>query len=300
MLMDMFFSTTEAARKRRVHFHEFMLEVHGEIHAWRQLSTRERAQQGHGDDPIPPVAEKIARSAALLCFDEFQVTDVADAMILSRLFTHLLNLGVVFVATSNKEPGTLYEGGINRGLFLPFIDMILERFDVLHLRGDHDYRLERLNGAPVYYSPLGPTSRLDLNEAFTRLTDLDQGSSASLMVQGRTLRVPEAAKGVARFQFDDLCAQALGAADYLAIAWHYHTVVLANVPIMGPGSRNEARRFVTLIDTLYDNHVKLICSAEGEPHELYEKGDGRFEFDRTVSRLMEMQSVEYLAAGHAV
>jgi cell division protein ZapE len=233
----------------------------------------------------------------LLCFDEFQVTDVADAMILGRLFRALLDLGVVIVITSNRAPGELYLGGLNRQLFLPSIEMLKTEFDVLHLASPTDYRMKRIHDMPVYHVPLGAQSARELEESFAALTDQRHGEPVTLEVmQGRTLAVPEAAKGVARFSFAELCARPLGAADYLAITANFHTLVLSDIPRMGPDQRNEAKRFVTLIDTLYDNKVKLVCSAAARPEELYMAGDGSFEFERTVSRLLEMQSHEYFEA----
>jgi cell division protein ZapE len=308
LLMDLFFATVTGVPKRRVHFHAFMLEVHGRIHAWRQMSKAERermAGKGVGDDPIPPLARDVAKAARLLCFDEFQVQDVADAMILSRLFTALMDNGVVIVATSNRVPEALYEGGLNRQLFLPFIDLLRQRLDVIALDGPTDYRLERLKGTEVYHWPISDEATRALSAAFYKLTDNEVGNRAAvgpdeLDVQGRKLYVPVASRGVAVFSFKRLCAQPLGAADYLAIAWAYHTVIIVGIPKLGPDKRNEAKRFVTLIDALYENNVKLLCSAAAPPEELYPAGDGAFEFQRTVSRLQEMQSADYLARGHAV
>ncbi len=308
MLMDLFHDHTPVAAKRRVHFHAFMLEVHARIHRWRKMDAAERkAEAGKqaGDDPIPPLAARIAGEARLLCFDEFQVTDVADAMILARLFGQLFRRGVVVVTTSNRMPENLYEGGLNRQLFLPFIDLVHEKMEVLELNGPTDYRLDRLGGAPVYYSPADEVATRALSESFYRLTDHEVGDRAAvgpeeIEVQGRRLFVPIASRGVAVFSFRRLCENPLGAADYLAIAWRYHTVILVGIPKLGPEKRNEARRFVTLIDALYENNVKLLCSAAAPPDELYEAGDGHFEFQRTVSRLMEMQSHAYLSLGHAV
>ncbi len=295
MLMDLFFASTGFAPKRRVHFHAFMLEVHETVHRWRKLSPAERRAEGfEDDDPIPPVAAKVARDAMLLCFDEFQVTDVADAMILGRLFRALFELGVVIVITSNRAPGGLYKNGLNRQLFLPSIEMLKTELDVLHLASPTDYRMKRIHDMPVYHVPLGAQSDRELDESFEALTDEKRGDAVTLdVMQGRTLTVPEAARGVARFSFADLCARPLGAADYLAIADNFHTLILSGVPRMGPDRRNEARRFVILIDTLYDRRVKLVCSAAARPEELYVSGDGSFEFERTVSRLLEMQSHEY-------
>ena len=295
MLMDLFFAHADVAPKRRVHFHEFMIEIHAAIHAHRAVS---------GDDPIPAVAAQVAATARLLCFDELQVRDVADAAILSRLFTALFDAGVSVVATSNRPPKDLYKDGLNRQLFLPFIALIEARLDVLSLNGPTDYRLERLGGMATYYTPNGDAATAALSEAFFRLTDFPVEDRAhvpseSLAVgDGRTLLVPKALKGVAVFSFSRLCRKPLGAADYLAIARHFHTVILVGVPRLSREFRNEAARFVTLIDALYEHKVKLLIAADALPHDLYPEGDGAFEFERTVSRLMEMQSADYLALGH--
>lgn len=295
MLMDLFFDHVLIMPRRRVHFHEFMLEVHEAIHAHRQ---------SRGDDPIPAVAQKIAAGAKLLAFDEMQVTNVADAMILSRLFTALMAQGVIVVATSNRPPRDLYKDGLNRQLFLPFIDLIEARLDVLSLNGPVDYRLDRLAGMPTYWVPNGPQATAALSEAFFRLTDFpveDRAHvpSAELAVPGgRSLFVPKSLKGVAVFSFKRLCGQALWTADYLSLARHYHTLILVGVPQLSPEKRNEAARFVALIDALYEHKVKLLMSADALPQSLYPAGDGAFEFERTVSRLMEMQSADYMASGH--
>ncbi len=246
------------------------------------------------------MAAVIANEATLLCFDEFQVTDVADAMILGRLFEHLLGLGVVIVATSNTPPDRLYEAGLNRQLFLPFIALIKARLEVLNLDGDTDYRLQRMAGVKVYITPLGPDADRAMDEGWRKLTDGDRGEPMELAVLGRKVTVPRAAAGVARFSFDDLCAQPLGAADYLAIAHAFRTVLIDHIAVMGPEHRNEARRFGLLIDTLYDEGVKLICSAEAAPQALYTDGDGVDAFRRTASRLAEMQSTDYLNRGHRI
>ncbi|HVZ68612.1 MAG TPA: cell division protein ZapE [Rhizomicrobium sp.] len=290
MLMDLFFEAARVSKKTRVHFNAFMVETHARIHAERQ--------KGESADPIPPVARAIASKANLLCFDEFQVTDVADAMILSRLFEQLFSLGVVIVATSNTPPEKLYDGGLNRQLFLPFIALIKERLDIVNLDGAVDYRLQRMAGMKVYITPLGPDADRAMDEDWRKLTDEERGEAVELTVLGRKLTVPQAARGVARFSFDDLCVAALGAADYLAIAETFRTVMIDRIPAMSPEQRNEARRFVLLIDTLYDENVKLICSAAAAPEALYPSGDGADAFRRTVSRLIEMQSADYLAHGH--
>ena len=295
MLMDLFFAHATVEPRRRVHFHEFMLEIHAAIHRHRQHS---------GDDPIPVVAAAIAAEARLLAFDEIQVRDVADAAILSRLFTALFEAGVTIVATSNRPPADLYKDGLNRQLFLPFIALLEERLDIVGLNGPTDYRLDRLGGLPTYYVPNGPEATRALSEAFFRLTDFPvedrvRVPSETIPVPGgRSLFVPKAIKGVAVFSFTRLCRAALGAADYIAIARRYHTVILVGVPRLSPENRNEAARFVTLVDTLYEHRVKLLMAADAEPADLYPTGDGAFEFERTVSRLMEMQSDTYLAEGH--
>lgn len=288
MLMDLFFDTAPVAKKRRVHFHAFMLEVHGFIHNWRQRKNKD------GDDPLVPLSDKIADDAWLLCFDEFQVSDVADAMLLGRLFELLFAHGVVVIATSNRIPGDLYKDGLNRELFLPFIDLIHEQLDILHLSGGTDYRLERLSRSPVYFHPLDQRAGDNLDRIFSELTEGAAIEPATVHMQGRKLDVPIAARGVARFEFEELCARPLGAADYLSLTEHFHSLVIANIPKLGPDKRNEAKRFVTLIDILYESHTNLIMSSEVGIEQLYEKGDGHFEFARTVSRLREMQSEEYL------
>jgi cell division protein ZapE len=297
MLMDLFFTHSDVAPKRRIHFHQFMLDTHARVHAQRQADP---------GDPIPAVAAQWAAEARLLAFDEMQVTNVADAMILSRLFTALMEAGVTVVATSNRHPRDLYKDGLNRELFLPFIDLICAKLDVVALDGPTDYRLDRMGGMPTYYTPNGPEASAALSELFFRLTDFPVEDRAHVPTAeldvggGRTLHVPKSLKGVAVFSFRRLCGEARGAADYLAVARTYHTVVLVGVPVLGPENRNEASRFVTLVDALYEWQVKLLVAADAPPEGLYPHGDGRFEFDRTVSRLMEMQSADYLAAGHGL
>jgi cell division protein ZapE len=297
MLMDLFFEALPVRRKRRVHFHAFMSDVHERIHAWRQAL---KAGEVRGDDPIRPVAEALAEEAWVLCFDEFAVSDIADAMILGRLFTALFEHGVVVVATSNVEPRHLYEGGLNRTLFLPFIKLLQERMDVVRLDARTDFRLEKLAGSPVYHVPADERARAALDEAFHKLTGRRGGEPAQLTVKGRIVEVPDAAGGVARFSFADLCAQPLGAADYLAVAQDFHTLILDDIPRMGFDRRNEAKRFIILVDALYETRVKLLASAEAEPQDLYGAETGReaFEFHRTASRLIEMRSEEYLSLPH--
>jgi cell division protein ZapE len=291
MLMDLFFDAAPVARKRRVHFHEFMLEIQDRLHA---LRTGGKDGGRRVDDLLPAVAADIADGAWLLCFDEFHVANIADAMILGRLFEALFARGVIVVATSNWPPDRLYEGGLQRELFLPFIELVKDRLDVLHLDAARDYRLARLMSMAVYHTPLGPAARRALDKAFAALTDGAPGAPAALTVKGRQVAVPVAARGVARFGFDDLCARPLGAADYIAIATAYKAVLIDDIPRLRPAQRDLAKRFATLIDALYERKVKLVCSAEGAPQEIYPRGDNAFAFERTVSRLMEMQSKEYL------
>jgi cell division protein ZapE len=287
----------EVTPKRRVHFHEFMLEVHERLR---------EARKGEKGDPIPPVAEAIAAEARLLAFDEMVINNTADAMILSRLFSHLLSGGVTVITTSNRPPRDLYKDGLNRELFLPFIDLVEKELEVLPLNGPTDYRLERLAGMPTWYVPNGPEATRALSEAFFRLTDYPVENRAKVPAEdipvqgGRVLHVPKSLKGVAVFSFKRLCGEARGAPDYLAIARRYHTVILVGIPKLGPENRNEAARFVTLIDALYEHKVKLLAAADARPEALYTQGTGAFEFERTVSRLMEMQSQDYLAIGHGL
>ena len=296
MLMDLFHETLAITGKRRVHFHAFMLEVHA-------LLREERKKEA--GDPIPAVAATIAGTARCLAFDEMVVNNSADAMIMSRLFTALIvDQGVTIVTTSNRAPQDLYKDGLNREHFLPFIALIERDLDVMPLNGPTDYRMQRLGGLATWHTPLGDTATAQTREAFFRLTDYPPEDSENVpsadidVGGGRMLHVPKSLKGVAVFSFKRLCGEARGAADYLAIARAYHTVIIVGVPRMGPENRNEAARFVTLIDALYEHKVKLFVTAAAEPEHLYEAGDGRFEFERTVSRLNEMQSAEYMALGH--
>lgn len=295
MLMDLAFAHIEVEPKRRVHFHEFMLETHARL---------KRVRERHEGDPIEPVAEQIASEARLLCFDEMQVTNPADAMILSRLFAKLIDEGVKVVTTSNRPPSELYKHGLNRELFMPFIELIERRMLVVPVAGPIDYRLERLTGVEAWHVPNGARSTAALSRAFFQLTDYPVEDRAKVpcedidIVGGRKLHVPKSLKGVAVFSFKRLLGEARGAADYLAIARRYHTMILVGIPVMGPEMRNEAARFVTLIDALYEHKVKLLAAADAEPAHLYPSGDGGFEFQRTISRLEEMRSSEYLAQGH--
>ncbi len=286
MLMDLFFRSVPSLRKRRVHFHAFMLEVHDRM---------ERERRAQTDRPIAKVAGDLAAEATLLCFDEFQVEDIADAMILERLFRTLFDAGVVVVATSNRAPDELYEHGLQRERFLPFIALLKQKLYVLELDSGRDYRFARLHGKPVYHYPLDEAARDALEHAFAELTDGAPGARATLTVKGRPLVIPRAARGVAWFSFEDLCANPRGGADYLAIAERFAAVIVEGIPRLSPQQRNEARRFNILIDTLYEARTLLIASAEVPPEEIYTAGDGTFEFRRTVSRLIEMQSEEYIA-----
>lgn len=295
MLMDMAFRAAPVAPKRRVHFHAFMLDVHARLHAWRTTGDQNREP-----DPLPRIADAVAAEAKLLCFDEFQVRDVADAMILGRLFTHVLARGVYVIATSNRPPEDLYLDGLQRDRFIPFIRLVRDTLDVMELDSARDYRLDRLTLMPVYHVPADAAARAALDAAFRDLLGGAPATAEVLDVSGRRIEVPKAAGGVARFGFDDLCNRPLGAADYIEIARHHHTVIIDGIPAMGPDSRDRAARFVTLIDELYEHRVKLVCSAAALPDDLYPAGDGSFEFARTASRLAEMQSKEYLALPHLV
>jgi predicted ATPase len=318
-LMDMYYECCAVSPKRRVHFHQFMLDVHRRIHRWRR-----DVRTPSDSDPLVPLAAALAAEARVLCFDEFQVTDVADAMILLRIFKLLVNKhGVSMVATSNREPGELYKNGLNRHLFLPFIDFVHRRFSVYNLNSGIDYRLTsadaQAHGVRVYCEPLGDESRAALDRMFETLGHGEQPTPERVELDdGRTLHVPATAHGVARFTFSQLCAEALGAADYLALAKRYHTLVLDDVPRMSLSDKTEARRFITLVDALYEFKVKLICSADAPPADLFSGSDHNesggqgdvhgitmhsgdeelFAFSRAVSRLIEMQSAEYLEAAH--
>lgn len=292
MLMDFFFRACPAVRKRRVHFHDFMAEVHDRIGAQRECF---KAGQTKEVDPIAPVARDLAEEARVLCFDEFSVTDIADAMILSRLFTVLFKKGVVLVATSNVMPDDLYRDGLNRSLFTPFIDLLADYVDVHDLDAERDYRLGRLSQTPLYISPLGTSARESMDAIWHKVTGGLGGKHTQLTVKGRQVDVPMSAMDVARFSFADLCEKPLGARDYLMIARHYHTIMIDDVPVLGRENRNEAKRFINLVDTLYDNHNKLVISAAAEPTALYQANSGTeaFEFDRTASRLIEMRSDDW-------
>ena len=295
MLMDLFFTSVDVRRKRRAHFHEFMADVHERVHTCRQ----EMKNGGNGPDPIQRAAAAIAEESWLLCFDEFHVTDIADAMILGRLFTKLFELGVVMVATSNQAPTGLYKDGLNRALFLPFIDLLRKHCEVTRLDSRVDFRLEKLTGVPTWYVPPDEKAKAALDGAWQRLAD-GHGAPHELVVKGHIIHVPMAAMGVARFSFEELCARPLAAADYLKIAHEFHTLIIDHIPVMDFARRNEAKRFIILIDTLYDHAVKLLASAEAEPDHLYTGTEGyeANEFKRTASRLIEMRSQAYLGLPH--
>jgi len=297
MLMDFFFAASPVARKRRAHFHEFMIDVHERVHAFRQKMKLGEAQ---GEDPIRLTANALAQEAWLLCFDEFHVTDIADAMILGRLFAQLFAHGVVVVATSNMPPDELYRDGLNRALFVPFIHMLEAHMDIVRLDARTDFRLEKLAGRPVWHVPADAAGDAALDDAWRRLAGGHNGAAQDLAVKGRVVHVPRAYRGVARFTFHDLCEVPLAATDYLRIAHEYHTIILDHVPVMTFDNRNAAKRFIILIDTLYDLNVKLIASAEAEPDALYRADEGfeAQEFKRTASRLIEMRSQAYLAQPH--
>ena len=293
MLMDMLFELAPSRRKRRAHFNDFMADVHDRIDAHRRALKRGEAK---GDDPIPPVAAAIADEARVLCFDEFAVTDIADAMILSRLFSALFAHGVVLVATSNVAPRDLYRDGLNRQLFLPFIDLLEEHTDVLQLDSGIDYRREKLSRLPVYLTPLGADTDRRMDDAWKIAMNGSAEAPVDLTVKGRTVHVPRAVRDVARFSFAELCEEPHGARDFLAIADRFHTIFIDRIPVLAAAQRNETKRFILLIDTLYDRHARIVVSAAAPPERLYagRTGTEAFEFERTASRLTEMQTREWL------
>ncbi len=294
MLMDLFHNQLATDRKRRCHFLDFMQAIHTDVH---DIRRRQRAGELWEDsDPIELAGQHIAKHTHVLCFDEFQVSDITDAMILGRLFQALFTAGVVVVTTSNVRPDQLYKDGLNRNAFLPFIDILKGRMDVVSLDSPTDYRLGRLAGRQIYLTPLDASNEAVLLELWRDVTETDDGEPAVLHVKGRELVVPHAARGAARFTFADLCEAPLGAADYIAIAAGYRTVFITDIPVLSPEMRNEAKRFITLIDALYDRRTKLVATAAAAPQDLYPKGPHRFEFDRTISRLNEMQSKDYWSA----
>ncbi len=291
MLMDLFFAGADLPRKQRIHFHRFMQTCHARVFAWK------KANPG-GSDPIPPLADSIAAESTLLCFDEFQVNDIADAMILGRLFQALFARGVVVVATSNVEPGDLFKGQPGRDAFLPFIALIQERLDVVVMDAGRDFRRERMRGLCTWHVPADEMSRRALDEAFSTLTGGAAAKPQTLTVMGRALHLPVAAEGVVRCDFSELCGTALGAGDYLAVATTFHTVILDGIPRLSPDNYDVARRFIVLIDTLYDHRVKLVASADAVPDQLYRRGENAKMFERTASRLDEMQSEDWLEQQH--
>ncbi len=312
MLMDLFYETVPLSAKRRIHFQEFMLDIHARLKTWHGLSTQQRklalshrviARKTDLDDPMPAIAYQIASTATVLCFDELQVTDIADAMVVTRLFQALFDQGMVVVSTSNRAPDDLYKNGLNRHRFMPFIDRVKERMEIIPLNGPIDYRYERLKGVETYFYPVNETTTAALSTIFFRLTDRsiedrEKVPSGELIVQGRQLFVPKSARGVAVFSFKRLCANPLGPADYLAVAKAYHTVIIVAIPQFTHENANEATRFMHFIDAIYEHNVKFLCSAAAPPQQLYRAGNIGFEFERVVSRLMEMQSEDYLVRGH--
>ena len=297
MLMDLFFDSCRMQKKRRVHFHEFMQDVHERVFNFRQ---QVKAGEIADEDAVLLTGDAIAEETTLLCFDEFHVTDIADAMILGRLFTQLFSRGVIVVATSNVAPADLYSNGLNRSLFLPFIKLLQEKMEVIRLDARTDFRLEKLVKGKVWYVPDDATSAAQLDAAWDRITLGQPAATMNFTVKGHQLHVPAAALGAARFAFQDLCVRPLGSADFIRLAHEFHTLMIDHIPVMRFAQRNEAKRFILLIDTLYDNAVKLIASAQASPHELYVADEGLelFEFQRTVSRLIEMGSQSYLARPH--
>ena len=299
MLMDMFFERLSVRRKRRAHFNDFMADVHDRIQAHRERLKRGETRE---TDPIPPVARALADEAWVLCFDEFAVTDIADAMLLSRLFSSLFDAGVVLVATSNVAPGDLYRDGLNRSLFEPFIGILERHCRIMALDGPTDYRRDRLEQMPVYLAPLDDEARIAFEDAWQTATSGRDISAVTLTVKGRDIFVPRASGTCARFTFDDLCGRPLGARDYLALAARFDTVFIEDIPLLGAEKRNEAKRFILLVDTLYDQRIRLVATAAAAPESIYAGGTGTeaFEFPRTASRLTEMQSREWLTASRAL
>lgn len=299
MLMDLMLESAPVKQKHRMHFQTFMADIHQRIHDYR---TRVKQGEAKDRDPIPPVARAIADEMTLLCLDEFAVTDIADAMILARLFNALFENGLVLVTTSNLEPNRLYEGGLNRELFVPFIDILKSSTVTVELDAPHDYRLDKVGGLQTYFCPDDLSAARTFDFLFQKLTHNQKSDSITLDVLGRALVVPQFANGVVRFSYNDLCKKALGANDFIAIGEYFHTIFIDHVPIIASENHNEAKRFIALIDALYDRSVKLYMTAAAMPEAIYQARDGReaFEFDRTVSRLIEMQSESYLALPHGM
>ena len=294
MMMDMFFSSVATARKRRVHFHSFMLEVHRWIHQWRKVGI----SRGAGEDPVLALASELSSEIDLLCFDEFEVHDVADALIMRRIFRGLLSHNVRTVMTSNWAPDDLYLHGLQRELFIPFIQYLKQSLKIVSLGDDVDYRLLGLKDKKLYFSPLDSTTTIALEEAYCSLTGGADSTTQELMVEGRPFKISRANQGIAWLTFEELCEQPMGPADYIAIAIKFHTVVMSGIPVMEPEQRNEARRLSVLVDILYDHNVKLVCSAAARPEKLYTSGTHSKEFERTVSRLHEMGTSAYLSRRH--
>lgn len=296
MLMELFYNHVSVEERKHIHFHAFMQEVHRRVHSYReaQRAGKSVAQK----DPLVALAKVIVGQAWLLCFDEFHVTDIADAMILSRLFEALFETGVIVVATSNRPPIDLYKDGLQRNLFLPFIDLLGKKMEVIELDSPTDYRLERIQSMDAYITPIDESTQAKLEEDFKRLTIGAVSEPIAMTVQGRLISFPKTAEGVALTDFASLCEAPLGPADFLAIAARFHTLIIGGIPLLGPERRNEAKRFVTLIDAMYESKVNLICAAAAPPEGLYPEGDGAFEFQRTVSRIMEMRSPEYISTEH--
>ncbi|MEM6649123.1 MAG: cell division protein ZapE [Pseudomonadota bacterium] len=305
LLMDLFVEGAPIRLKRRVHFHAFLQEIHGFIANWRQLDEKRRKihparlKSASLDDPIPHAANAVFQKAHLFCFDEFQVTDITDAMLLGRLFEQLFAQGAVIVATSNRPPDERYKEGLNRELFIPFIDLLKSKTKVFELEGAKDYRLDRLHKENVYFHPLGDTAHRSMNTLWGVMTANALSKPTTLLRGSRKISIPHAARGAVRAPFSHWCGHAFGPGDYLQIAQQYRTVFIDDIPLMGGEDRNEAKRFVTFIDALYEAKCTLIASAAAAPEDLYPEGDGAFEFGRTVSRLYEMQSMDYFAQAHA-
>ena len=293
MLMDLFFETAPVWPRKRVHVHPFMQAIHERLHLLRTGND-----SGDISDPLGRLARVIAEESSLICFDEFQVEAIADAMIVRRLFEKILSYGVTVVATSNTAPQDLYQGGLQRERFVPFIDLIFEKFDILELGRGNDYRRDRLKSVGVWHYPLDESSRGKLEAAFDQLTNGQTGVPTSLTVQGRSLQIQRQAAGVAFFTFEELCNRPLGPSDYGAIACSFQTILISDIPVLTASDRNAAKRFATLIETLYEQKTKIVCSAAALPDELYREGDGAALFGRVASRLEEMQAEDYLAEAH--